>query len=161
MCSKKKLAQITAEVVKEVSENIYPTFINDLISELRLEEHEVLTLYGVARSIVNQDTDYTQIDDAYEEHLKGCEEYQKFCEVMYYYDPEHYDKEMYVIKPVSKKRFGKHLGQLTLLNLIILSPNGNESLDSKISLIDISAARFTVLLKKAIRVLYSSLFNYS
>ena len=74
---------------------------------------------------------------------------------------EHYDKEMYVIKPISKKRFRKHLGQLTLLNLIILSPNGNESLDSKISLIDISAARFTVLLKKAIRVLYSHLFNYS
>jgi len=152
LCVKRKLDHITVEMVKEISTHIYPRFRNDLITSLRT--HEKLILYGVARSILNQGDTHTLIDKAYEEYQNICEEYQEFCKDLFanYPDPELYrDYEDLIITPVSKMDFGEQVHQLSLLKLII-SPISKEDDGAclEISLLDISASRLTILLKKVI-----------
>ena len=114
-------------------------------------------LYGVARSVINQGNSHTLIDTAYEEYQKVCEEYQQFCRDLYtnYPDPELYlDYKDLIFTPVSIKNFEEHIHRLSLLKLIRYQ--GSREKDSsystslEISLIDISARRLSVLIKKVI-----------
>ncbi len=163
LCVKKNLDQITADIVKETNKDIYPTFRNDLITELNLKEHEYLILFGVARSIVNQDNHYTSTDEAFEEYLKICEEYQK----LYDDNQKVYPGIIgdYSIKPIDKMNFKKHIHLLTQLKLIVSKTVKNEeptnSRHLEISLLDISETKLSVLLKEFLDGKYNVLDDFN
>jgi len=93
---KEGLNRITANMVREASNEVYPTFRGDVID--KLNEQELLALYGIARSLINTDEPYTLVDDAFNE-------YEAIC--------EHYSIESHV-----KMSFRKYVRQLKSLKII-------------------------------------------
>ncbi len=174
LCVKKDLDQITADIVKETSKDIYPNFRNDLIEHYGtlpdLKEHELLTLYGVVRSIIEHGKTYTLIDDAYEEYKKICEEYQNFCDYIvnivrkYYDNDDGYDYESYFIKQVAKSSFKKIVLQLVHLKMIVskmVRDRGQiRTRHLEISMVDISETKLSVLLKESLDILYKSPYQF-
>ena len=160
MC-KENLDHITPDIVKETNKDIYPNFRNDLIIELRSNHHELLILFGVARSIENQGNNYTLIDDAYGEYQKICEEYQKICDDNQKMYPESYCNP--TIKPVVKTLFKKHIHILTLLKMIVSKTVRNEKPPNgrhlEISLLDISETTLLVLVKDVLDKIFIPYFD--
>ncbi|HEC39384.1 MAG TPA: hypothetical protein ENI29_14185 [bacterium] len=161
LCVKKNLDHITPDIVKETNKDIYPNFRNDLIIELRSNHHELLILFGVARSIENQGNNYTLIDDAYGEYQKICEEYQKICDDNQKMYPESYCNP--TIKPVVKTLFKKHIHILTLLKMIVSKTVRNEKPPNgrhlEISLLDISETTLLVLVKDVLDKIFIPYFD--
>ena len=157
ICVKKNLDHISADIVRDAYKDIYPTFRNNIIEYLK--EHELLTLYGVTRSIMNQGKAHTLIDDAYEEYQKICAEYQKICD---YNQKKFINYESYSIKPVVKMRFKKHIRQLTQLQMIVSKKVRNEEQASshlEISLLDIPETKLAILLNKILFSKYTPFFD--
>jgi len=93
---KEGLDRINADIIREASNEVYPTFRSDIIDQLN--DQELLALYGIAQSLRNSDDPYTLVDDAYEE-------YQTICET-------------YSIEPHVKMSFRKYVRNLNQLKII-------------------------------------------
>ena len=93
---KHNLSSVDAEIIREASNEVYPTFRADIIDQLN--DQELLALYGVARSLINHKDPFTLVDDAFEE-------YQIICET-------------YSIEPHVKMSFRKYIRQLNQLEII-------------------------------------------
>jgi len=93
---KNNLSSVNAEIIREASNEVYPTFRADIIDQLN--DQELLALYGIARSLINHKEPFTLVDDAFEE-------YQIICET-------------YSIEPHVKMSFRKYIRQLNLLEII-------------------------------------------
>ncbi|MEJ2250584.1 MAG: AAA family ATPase [Candidatus Lokiarchaeota archaeon] len=87
---------ITADMVRESSNEVYPTFRGDVVD--KLNDHELFALYGIANSLLTSDEPFTVVDDAYLE-------YQAICET-------------YNIKPHVKMSFRKYVRQLNDLKVV-------------------------------------------
>ncbi|MFW9943114.1 MAG: Cdc6/Cdc18 family protein, partial [Candidatus Thorarchaeota archaeon] len=95
-CDKEGLENITADIIREASDDVYPTFRADIIDDLK--DQELLALYGIVRTLINNGTPFALVDDAYEE-------YQSLC-------------EGYSIEPHVKMSFRKYVRQLNQLKII-------------------------------------------
>ena len=93
---KESLDKITADMIREASNDVYPTFRGDVVDKLK--DQELLALYGITRSLINIDQPYTLVDDAYEEYSAICESYS--------------------IEPHVKMSFRKYVRHLAQLNII-------------------------------------------
>ncbi|TFF95080.1 MAG: hypothetical protein EU544_03525 [Promethearchaeota archaeon] len=93
---KENLGYINADIIREASNDVYPTFRGEVVDQLN--DQELLTLYGVARSLLEKDEAYTLVDDAYDEYEVACESYD--------------------IKPHVKMSFRKYIRQLSQLKVI-------------------------------------------
>ena len=93
---KNSLSSINAEIIREASNEVYPTFRADIIDQLN--DQELLALYGIASSLINNKEPFTLVDDAFEE-------YQIICET-------------YSIEPHVKMSFRKYIRQLNQLEII-------------------------------------------
>ena len=70
---KEGLDKITADMIREASNDVYPTFRGEIVDQL--SDQELLALYGITRSLINNDEPFTLVDDAYEEYQAICESY--------------------------------------------------------------------------------------
>ena len=93
---KHNLSSVNAEIIREASNEVYPTFRGDIIDQLN--DQELLALYGISRSLINYKEPFTLVDDAFEE-------YQIICET-------------YSIEPHVKMSFRKYIRQLNQLEII-------------------------------------------
>ncbi|MHA1723731.1 MAG: Cdc6/Cdc18 family protein [Promethearchaeota archaeon] len=93
---KEGLNTITADMVREASNDVYPTFRGDIVDKLK--DHELLALYGIARSLLNNKEPYTLVDHAYDEYQEACNTYN--------------------VEPHVKMSFRKYVRQLKSLKII-------------------------------------------
>jgi len=126
---KEELTQISADIIRKASNEVYPTFRADVVDELN--DQELLALYGIAQSLMNKDEAYTLVDDAYEE-------YQAIC--------ESYDQEAHV-----KMSFRKYVRQLNQMKIItsktVRIEEAQRGRHLEITLLDIPAPKLEELLK--------------
>lgn len=94
---KEGLSRISADIVREASNEVYPTFRGNIVDKLK--DQELLALYGITQSLLNLDEAYTLVDDAYEEYKITC--------------------ETYGVKAHVKMSFRKYIRQLTQLKVIV------------------------------------------
>ncbi|MFW9969901.1 MAG: Cdc6/Cdc18 family protein [Candidatus Odinarchaeota archaeon] len=128
-CDKEGLDRITADIIREASNDVYPTFRNDIVDQLK--EQELLALYGIARSLINKGEPFTLVDDAFEEYITICENYS--------------------IEPHVKMSFRKYVRQLTQLKIIasktVRIEDATRGRHLEITLLDIPAHKLLELLK--------------
>ena len=118
------LVRINADMIRDASNDVYPTFRGEIVDQLN--DHELLTLFGIVRSVINRyDDAYTFVDDAFEE-------YQII-------------RETYSIEPHTKKTFRKYIQTLTKLRVIssqmVRIEEAERGRHLEISLIDITPER--------------------
>ncbi len=65
--------RISADMIREASNDVYPTFRGEIVDQL--SDQELLALYGITRALINNDEPFTLVDDAYEEYQAICESY--------------------------------------------------------------------------------------
>ena len=120
--------RITADMIRDASNEAYPTFRADIID--RLANHELLALYGITASLLHKDEAFTVVDEAYEE-------YQTICEI-------------YGVEPHVKGTFRKYVRTLNDLEIIkstIYRIEGTErGRQLEITLLDISAEKLEEVL---------------
>jgi len=128
-CDKEGLDQITADIIREASDDVYPTFRADIIDSLK--DQELLALYGIVRTLINNDTPFALVDDAYEE-------YQAIC-------------EGYSVEPHVKMSFRKYVRQLNQLKIIasktVRIEDATRGRHLEITLLDIPARKLAELLE--------------
>ena len=91
------LDRISADIIREASNEVYPTFRAEIVDKLK--DQELLTLLGIVRSLINRyDEPYTFVDDAFEEYQ--------------------YISEQYSVEPHTKKTFRKYIKILSKLRII-------------------------------------------
>ncbi|KKN37934.1 hypothetical protein LCGC14_0758560 [marine sediment metagenome] len=95
-CDKEGLDRITADIVREASNEVYPTFRGEIIDQLN--DQEILALFGITKSLINKDEPFTLVDNAFEEYEAICETYS--------------------IPPHVKMSFRKYVRQLTQLKIV-------------------------------------------
>jgi cell division control protein 6 len=115
--------KITADLVRQASNDVYPSFRGEIVDQLK--DQELLTLFGIVRSLINQNESYTLVDNAFEE-------YQIMCET-------------YSIIPHIKKTFRKYIQTLSKLRIIssrmVRIEEAERGRHLEISLIDIMPER--------------------
>jgi Cdc6-like AAA superfamily ATPase len=128
-CDKEGLDRITADIIREASNDVYPTFRNDIVDQLK--DQELLALYGITRSLINKDEPFTLVDDAFEEYNAICENYS--------------------IDPHVKMSFRKYVRQLTTLKIIssktVRIEDATRGRHLEITLLDIPAIKLVELLE--------------
>lgn len=90
------LDRINADIIREASNDVYPTFRAEIVDQLN--DQELLALFGIARSLINKDEPFTLVDEAFEE-------YQIISET-------------YSIEPHVKMSFRKYIRTLNQLKII-------------------------------------------
>ena len=93
---KEGLDRINADIIREASNDVYPTFRAEIVDQLN--DQELLALLGIARSLINKDEPFTLVDEAFEE-------YQIISET-------------YSIEPHVKMSFRKYIRTLNQLKII-------------------------------------------
>ncbi|MFX1375307.1 MAG: Cdc6/Cdc18 family protein [Promethearchaeota archaeon] len=128
-CDKEGLEQITADIIREASDDVYPTFRAEVIDDLK--DQELLALHGIVRTLINNGTPFALVDDAYEE-------YQSIC-------------EGYSIEPHVKMSFRKYVRQLNQLKIIasktVRIEDATRGRHLEITLLDIPATKLAELLE--------------
>jgi cell division control protein 6 len=116
--------KITADLVRQALNDVYPSFRGEIVDQLK--DQELLTLFGIVRSLINQNESYTLVDNAFEE-------YQTMCET-------------YSIIPHIKKTFRKYIQTLSKLRIIssrmVRIEEAERGRHLEISLIDITPLKF-------------------
>lgn len=92
--------QITADLIREASNDVYPTFRTEIIDQLN--DQELLALYGVGKALYEKNSTYIGIDEAFDE-------YQNIA-------------LSYSIEPHIKMSFRKYIRSLNQLNIIASKP---------------------------------------
>jgi cell division control protein 6 len=127
---KEESSQITADMIREASNDVYPAFRGDIIDELN--NQELLALYGIVQSLINKGEPYTLVDDAYEEYEAICESH---------------DIESHV-----KMSFRKYVRQLNHLKIIasrtVRIEDAQRGRHLEITLLDIPAPKLAELLEQ-------------
>jgi len=128
-CDKEGLDRVTADIIREASNDVYPTFRNDIVDQLK--DQELLALYGIVRSLINNDEPFTLVDDAFEEYNALCENYS--------------------ISPHVKMSFRKYVRQLTQLKIMasktVRIEEATRGRHLEITLLDIPALKLAELLE--------------
>ncbi|MHA2006342.1 MAG: Cdc6/Cdc18 family protein [Promethearchaeota archaeon] len=128
-CDKEGLDRISADIIREASDDVYPTFRADIID--RLKDQELLALQGIVRSLINNGTAFALVDDAFEE-------YQSIC-------------EGYSIEPHVKMSFRKYVRQLNQLKIIasktVRIEDATRGRHLEITLLDIPSLKLAELLE--------------
>ena len=128
-CDKEGLDSIGADIIREASNDVYPTFRNDIVDELK--DQEILALYGIVRSLINKDEPFTLVDDAFEDYNAICENYS--------------------IEPHVKMSFRKYVRQLTQLKIVtsktVRIEEATRGRHLEITLLDIPATKLAELLE--------------
>ncbi len=128
-CDKEGLDSISADIIREASNDVYPTFRNDIVDELK--DQEILALYGIARSLINKDEPFTLVDDAFEDYNAICENYS--------------------IEPHVKMSFRKYVRQLTQLKIVtsktVRIEEATRGRHLEITLLDIPTTKLAELLE--------------
>ncbi|MFX1329606.1 MAG: Cdc6/Cdc18 family protein [Promethearchaeota archaeon] len=129
-CDKESLIRITADIVREASNDVYPTFRNDIVDQLN--DQELLALYGIVRSLINKGVPFTLVDDAFEEYEAICEAYSQ--------------------EPHVKMSFRKYVRQLTTLKIVasktVRIEDATRGRHLEITLLDIPAGKLLELLEE-------------
>ena len=73
MADKKGMDRVSADMIRDASNEVYPTFRADIID--RVNDQELLALYGMTASLWHNDRAFTVVDDAYDEYEMICEKY--------------------------------------------------------------------------------------
>jgi cell division control protein 6 len=127
---KEGMESISPEMIREASNEVYPTFRGEVVDQLN--DHELLALYGIAHSLSIRAEPYTIINDAYNEYKAIC--------------------ETYGLEPHVKMSFRKYVRQLN--NLKIIATRGVKIGENKrgrhleITLLDIPSKKLLELLEK-------------
>ncbi len=128
-CDKEELDRIGADIIREASNDVYPTFRNDIVDELK--DQEILALYGIVRSLINKDEPFTLVDDAFEDYNAICENYS--------------------IEPHVKMSFRKYVRQLTQLKIVssktVRIEEATRGRHLEITLLDIPVTKLAELLE--------------
>lgn len=136
-CDKEGLEQINADIIREASDDVYPTFRADIIDDLK--DQELLALHGIVRTLINNGTPFALVDDAYEE-------YQSIC-------------EGYSVEPHVKMSFRKYVRQLNNLKIIasktVRIEDATRGRHLEITLLDIPATKLVELLED----IFERMFN--
>jgi len=116
---KEGLNRISADMVREASNEVYTTFRGDIIDQIN--EQELLALYGIVRTLINNDEPYALVDDAFEEYKAVCENYSIEPHVKMSY--RKYVRQLRTLKIIASKTVriedaqrGRHL-KITLLDI--------------------------------------------
>ena len=137
-CDKEGLDQITADIIREASDDVYPTFRAEIIDGLK--DQELLAMLGIVRSLMNNGTPFALVDDAFEE-------YQSIC-------------ESYSIEPHVKMSFRKYVRQLNQLKIIasktVRIEDATRGRHLEITLLDIPAGKLAELLEDIFERKFSS-----
>jgi cell division control protein 6 len=137
-CDKESLDNITADIIREASNDVYPTFRNDIVDQLK--DQEILALYGIVRSLINKDEPFSLVDDAFEEYNVICENYS--------------------IEPHVKMSFRKYVRQLTQLKIVasktVRIEDATRGRHLEITLLDIPAVKLAELLEDILERKFSS-----
>jgi cell division control protein 6 len=128
-CDKEGLDKFTADIIREASNDVYPTFRNDIVDQLK--DQELLALYGIVRSLMDKGEPFTLVDDAFDEYNAICENYS--------------------IEPHVKMSFRKYVRQLTQLKIVasktVRIEDATRGRHLEITLLDIPAAKLLELLE--------------
>ncbi|MCK4371132.1 MAG: AAA family ATPase, partial [Candidatus Lokiarchaeota archaeon] len=128
-CDKEGLDRIIADIIREASNDVYPTFRNDIVDELK--DQELLALYGIVQSLINKDEPFTLVDDAFEDYNVICENYS--------------------IEPHVKMSFRKYVRQLTQLKIVtsktVRIEEATRGRHLEITLLDIPVIKLAELLE--------------
>lgn len=128
-CDKEGLDYVTADIVREASHDVYPTFRADIIDGLK--DQELLALLGIVRSLMNNGTPFALVDNAFEEYQSICESYSK--------------------EPHVKMSFRKYVRQLNNLKIIasktVRIEDATRGRHLEITLLDIPAGKLAELLE--------------
>lgn len=137
-CDKEGLDQITADIIREASDDVYPTFRAEIIDGLK--DQELLAMLGIVRTLMNNGTPFALVDDAFEE-------YQSIC-------------ESYSIEPHVKMSFRKYVRQLNQLKIIasktVRIEDATRGRHLEITLLDIPAGKLAELLEDIFERKFSS-----
>ena len=127
-CDKEGLDRVTADIVREAANEVYPTFRGDVIDQLK--DQELLALNGITKSLINKGEAFTLVDDAFVEYEANCEAYS--------------------IPPHVKMSFRKYVRQLTQLKIIasktVRIEEATRGRHLEITLLDIPAVKLIELL---------------
>ncbi len=137
-CDKEGLDRIIADIIREASNDVYPTFRNDIVDELK--DQELLALYGIVQSLINKDDPFTLVDDAFEDYNVICENYS--------------------IEPHVKMSFRKYVRQLTQLKIVtsktVRIEEAIRGRHLEITLLDIPVIKLAELLEDILERKYRS-----
>ena len=137
-CDKEGIDRITADIIREASNDVYPTFRNDIIDQLK--EQELLALYGIVRSLLDKGEPFTLVDDAFDEYTAVCENYS--------------------IEPHVKMSFRKYIRQLTTLKIVasktVRIEDATRGRHLEITLLDIPVGKLLELLEDIFAKTFSS-----
>jgi cell division control protein 6 len=116
---KEGLNKISPDMIREASNDVYPTFRGDIVDQL--SDQELLALAGITRSLINSDEPFTLVDDAYEEYQAICESYGMDTHVKMSF--RKYVRSLNDLKVIASKTVriedaqrGRHL-EITLLDI--------------------------------------------
>ena len=116
---KEGLNKISPDMIREASNDVYPTFRGDIVDQL--SDQELLALAGITRSLINSDEPFTLVDDAYEEYQAICESYEMDTHVKMSF--RKYVRSLNDLKVIASKTVriedaqrGRHL-EITLLDI--------------------------------------------
>jgi len=127
---KKGKTKITADMVRQASNDVYPTFRGEIIDQL--SDQELLSLYGVTLSLMENNQPFTLVDSAFEQYQSICGKYS--------------------IGPQVKMSFRKYIRTLTQLKIIASKTVRIEEAERgrhlEITLLDIPAITLEAFLKE-------------
>ncbi len=128
-CDKESMDRMNADIIREASNDVYPTFRNDIVDQLK--DQELLALYGIVRSLIDKGEAFTLVDDAFDEYNAICENYS--------------------IEPHVKMSFRKYVRQLTTLKIVasktVRIEDATRGRHLEITLLDIPAVKLLELLE--------------
>ena len=128
-CDKESMDRMNADIIREASNDVYPTFRNDIVDQLK--DQELLALYGIVRSLMDKGEPFTLVDDAFDEYNAICENYS--------------------IEPHVKMSFRKYVRQLTTLKIVasktVRIEDATRGRHLEITLLDIPAVKLLELLE--------------
>ena len=133
---KKGKNKITADMIRQASHDVYPTFRYEIVDQLN--DQEILSLYGVTLSLMENNQPFALVDSAFEHYRAICGNYS--------------------IEPQVKMSFRKYIRTLNQLNIIASKTVRIEEAERgrhlELTLLDIPALKMEEFLKEILNRKY-------
>jgi Cdc6-like AAA superfamily ATPase len=133
---KKGKNKITADMIRQASHDVYPTFRYEIVDQLN--DQEILSLYGVTLSLMENNQPFALVDSAFEHYRAICGNYS--------------------IEPQVKMSFRKYIRTLNQLNIIASKTVRIEEAERgrhlELTLLDIPAFKMEEFLKEILNRKY-------